>query len=174
MTSPPTEVQDRVLAFVTEEAGFAQVCTVNGDGFPVARTMGAPVNDDWTVDLIQRRTHRRLGQLRRNPRMEIIWVGSPAPDSTNDSPHVFDFGLTVPRVVFLRGTAEFMDAEWTVQRFTRLAAIHRAKGQTKAPERTADNIRTELVGVRVRPIQIRAEGFGEGAQSYTWMTKDSV
>lgn len=165
---PLEQVQREVMAFLTEEAGFAQVATVNKDGFPVARTMGAPVNEDWSVDLIQRNVHRRLGQLQRNPRLEIVWVGTPAPGSVNDRPHVYDFGLLVPRVVFLRGIAEFMDAEWTVERFQRLTAIHRAKGQTQAPERDPANIRAELVGIRVRPVQVRAEGFGVGAQSYTW------
>lgn len=166
------QVQTEVMAFLTEEAGFAQVCTVNKAGYPVARTMGAPVNEDWSVDLIQRNVHRRLGQLQRNPRLEIIWSGGPAPGSVNDRPHVYDFGLLVPRVVFLRGVAEFMDADWTVERFQRLTAIHQAKGQTKAPARDPANIRAELVGVRVRPVQVRAEGFGVGAQSYTWTIGD--
>jgi hypothetical protein len=166
-------VQQSVFGFLQTEVGFAQLCTVNRDGFPVARTMGAHVNDDWSVDLIQRQGHRRLDQLRHNPRVEIIWVGTPTPDSTNDHPHVFDFGLLVPRVVFLRGVADFMDAEWTVQRFTQLAEIQRAQGHIKAPERTAENIRAELVGVRICPVQIRAEGFGVGARSYTWTTEGS-
>lgn len=165
---PLAQLQQAVRAFVTEEAGFAQVYTINKDGFPVGRTMVAPVNDDWSVDLVQRRVHRRLAQLRRNPRVEITWAGTPAPDSTNDHPHVYDWGLLVPRVVFLRGLAEFMDDEWTVQRHQRQSAIQRAKGLTKAPLREPANIRAELVGIRVHPLQVRAEGFGTGAQSFTW------
>lgn len=169
VAKPLAQIQRKVLAFLTEEAGFAQVCTVNAAGFPVARTMGAPINEeDWSVDLVQRNVHARLRQLRRNPRLEIIWVGNPAPDSVNDRPHVYDFGLLVPRVVFLRGLAEFMDPEWTVARFQRMTDTHRARGQTRAPERTAENIRAELSGIRVHPLSIRCEGFGAGAQSYTW------
>jgi hypothetical protein len=77
---PLKQVQREVMMFLAGEAGFAQVCTVNRQGFPVARTMGAPVNDDWSVDLVQRKTHHRLGQLRDSPRLEIIWIGTPAPD----------------------------------------------------------------------------------------------
>lgn len=165
---PLEQVQREVLAFLREEAGFAQVYTVNRNEFPVGRTMVAPVNDDWSVDLVQRKVHRRLGQLQRNPRLEIAWVGDPAPDSVNDRPHVYDFGLLVPRVVFLRGIAEFMDGDWTVERFERQTAIQRGKGLTRAPERTPDNIREELVGIHVRPVQVRAEGFGAGPQSFTW------
>jgi hypothetical protein len=136
--------------------------------------MGAPVNENWSVDLVQRGTHGRLRQLRRNPRLEIIWVGTPAPDSVNDRPHVYDFGLAVPRVVFLRGVAEFMDADWTVARYRRLTEVHRRKGQTKALDRTPDNVRAELVGIRVSPLQVRAEGFGAGAQSFTWAIEEDT
>jgi len=72
-----------VMRFLREEAGFARLCTVSRDGFPVARTVGVPVNDDWTVELVQRRIHRRLGQFQRNPRVEIIWVNSPPRSSSS-------------------------------------------------------------------------------------------
>lgn len=165
---PIAQVRREVMAFLAEEAGFAQVYTVNRNGYPVGRTMVAPINDDWSVDLIQRRAHRRLAQLRHNPRVEIIWVADPAPGSANDRPHVYDWGLLVPRVVFLRGVAEFMDDDWTVARYLRQTAIQHAKGLTKAPARSPQNVRAELIGVHVRPVQIRAEGFGAGAQSFTW------
>lgn len=165
---PIEEVRRQVMAFLTEEAGFAQVYTINRAGYPVGRTMVAPVNEDWSVDLIQRRVHRRLAQLRRNPRAEITWVAGPAPDSVNDRPHVYDWGLLVPRVVFLRGLAEFMDDDWTVARYQRQTAIQHAKGHNKAPLRSPENVREELIGIHVRPVQLRAEGFGAGAQSFTW------
>ena len=162
------EVQQRVMRFLREEAGFAQVVTVNAAGFPVGRTMGAPIADDWSVTLIQRNVHKRIGQLRRNPRLEIIWTASPAPDSVNDRPHVYDFGLAIPRVVFLRGMAELLDPEETIARFRRQTALHLARGQTKAPEFSDEDIRGQLVGIHVRPLRVRAEGFGAGAQSFTW------
>lgn len=163
---------EAVRRFVREEAGFAQVVTVTAEGFPVARTMGAPLNDDWSVDLVQRRIHRRLDQLRRNPRLEIVWVGTPAPGSRNDSPAVFDYGRLVPRVVLLRGVAEFMDEDWTVRRYREQSAPLRARGLTKAPDRDEANVRAELVGVRVRPVRLRTEGFGEGAQSFQWSSEE--
>ncbi len=165
---PLAEIQQKVMRFLREEAGFAQVITINAQGFPVARTMGAPIERDWSVTLIQRKVHQRLAQLRRNPKLEIVWVGSPAPDNVNDRPHVYDFGLNVPRVVFLRGIAQFLDPEETIARFRRQRAIHVSRGQTLAPERTDASIREELVGIHVRPLQVRAEGFGAGAQSFTW------
>lgn len=165
---PLDAVQRDAMAFVRDQAGFAQVFTVNRDGFPVGRTMVAPVNPDWSVDLVQRAVHRRLGQIRRDPHVEVVWVGDPLPDSVNDRPHVYDFGLDVPRVVFLRGLARVMDHPWTLERFTRQTAIQRSKGLTRAPERSAENVRDELVGIHIVPVQVRAEGFGVGAQSFTW------
>ncbi len=165
---PLADVQQAVVAFLRHEAGFAQVYTINKDGFPVGRTMVAPVNDDWSVDLVQRRVHRRLTQLQRDPHVEITWVGTPAPGATNDHPHVYDWGLPAPRVVFLRGVAEFMDDEWTLQRYQRQTAIQREQGLTKAPLRDPGNVRDELVGIHVHPVQVRAEGFGAGPQSFTW------
>ncbi len=162
------QIKREVMDFLRDEAGFAQVVTINSTEYPVARTMGAPVNDDWSVDLIQRNVHKRIGQLRRNPRAEIIWTGAPSKHSVNDRPHVYDFGLDVPRVVFLRGTAEFMDDSWTIERFQRQTGINRPGGYTKAPERTPENVTSELIGIRIKPIQIRAEGFGAGAESFTW------
>ncbi len=165
-------VEEAARRFVQEQAGFAQVYTINRDGFPVGRTMVAVLNDDWTVDLVQRTVHRRLGQIRRNPRMEIVWTGPPGPDSVNDRPHVYDFGLDIPQVVFLRGMAELMTDEEMVATYERQTAIQRGKGLTKAPLRTADQAREELVGIRVRPLQVRAEGFGAGATSFTWNLDD--
>ena len=162
------DAQRRVMRFLREEAGFAQVVTVNAAGFPVGRTMGAPIADDWSVTLIQRNVHKRIGQLRRNPRLEIIWTAPPARDSINDRPHVYDFGLAIPRVVFLRGLAEPLDPEETLARFRRQTALHLARGQTKAPEFSDEQVRRELVGLHVRPLRVRAEGFGVGAQSFTW------
>src|SRR3954470_18168989 len=143
------QVQAEVMRFLQEEAGFAQLTTVNARGFPVARTMGVTINDDWSVSLVQRNIHRRLRQLRRNPRLEIVWVGTPAPDSTNNQPHVYDFGLLIPRAVFLRGTAEFMDPDWTIEQFRRQTALNRARGFTLAPLRTDQDIVENLAGIRV-------------------------
>ncbi|MGH3366038.1 MAG: pyridoxamine 5'-phosphate oxidase family protein [Nocardioidaceae bacterium] len=165
-------IRSRVMHFLREEAGFAQLCTVSRDGFPVARTVGVPVNDDWSVDLVQRRVHRRLGQLARNPRVEIVWVGTPSPGSRNDHPAVFDFGWQVPRAVFLRGTVEPLDEERTLAAYERLREPLLARGLNKAPDRSAENVREELVGLHVVPVRLRVEGFGEGAQSFSWTSEE--
>lgn len=172
MTAGAGVHRDAVLRWVRDEAGFAQVTTVNADGFPVTRTMGAPLGDDWSVDLIQRRIHTRLDHLRRNPRLGIVWAGTPAPGSRNDHPHVFDYGRLVPRVVLLRGVAEFMDDEWTLRRYREQTAELRARGGHKAPQRDDNNVRTELVGLHVRPVRVRVEGFGIGAESFGWRPED--
>lgn len=158
----------KVLTWLQNEAGFAQVFSINKAGYPVGRTMAAPVDADFNVWLVQRRVHNRIQHWRRNPRSEVVWVGSPAADSRNDSPHVYDCNLLVPRAVFLRGDAEFVDDAILLAKFRAQTALHRSRGWLKAPQRTDDNVLTELIGVLIRPAQIRVEGFGEGAASFTW------
>ncbi|MCL6650343.1 MAG: hypothetical protein K6U89_18725 [Chloroflexi bacterium] len=165
---PLAEIQRRVLRFLREEAGFAQVFTVNRAGFPVGRTMVAPINDDWSVDLVQRKVHRRIAHWRRHPHTEIVWVGPPHRSNRNLRPHVYDWCVQVPRVVFLRGRAEFLSPEDLVACYERQTALNRAEGRDLAPRRDRENILAELIGVRIRPLQVRAEGFGPGPESYTW------
>lgn len=164
-----------VLGWVKQEAGFAQLVTVNRAGFPVGRTLGAPVNDDWSVDLVQRGVHRRLAQLRRDPHVEVVWVGTPAPGSRNDHPAVFDYGWLVPRVVFLRARAEIMPNDWAVARYGEQIAVLQGRGLgSKAPLRSAEQAAEDLVGVRLHPIRVRAEGFGDGAQALTWNVEETT
>ena len=165
---PLADLQREALDWLHTEAGFAQVFSINKAGYPVGRTMAAPVDDTFTVWLVQRNVHKRLLHWKRNPRTEVVWAGTPAAGSRNDTPHVYDCNLLVPRAVFVRGDAEFLDEATLVEVFQRQTAIHRSRGWTRAPERTAENIVAELVGVRIRPIQIRIEGFGDGAESFTW------
>jgi hypothetical protein len=169
VSQPPLrDIVRRVLGWLHTEAGFAQVFSINKAGYPVGRTMAAPIDDDFTVWLVQRKVHKRIGHWKRNPRTEVLWVGTPAPGSRNDSPHVYDRNLLVPRAVFLRGDAEFLDDAMLIDVFQRQTAIHRARGWTKAPQRTPENIVAELIGVRIRALQVRVEGFGQGAESFTW------
>jgi hypothetical protein len=172
MSSPtePTlaEVQRAALVFVKYEVTFVQLFTVTPSGVPVGRTVFAPINDDWSLDLVQRRAHKRVNHLRRNPNITLCWVGPPAPWSTNDAPHVFDPGEKIPRAVFLRGVAEIMDDDWTVEVYNRRTAQQRARGFTKSPVRSEENVRDYLIGIRVTPKVVRAEGFGLVPQSFQW------
>ena len=54
------EVKAEVLKFLQEETGFGQVYTINNDGYPVGRTMGTPIEDDWSIDMIQPNHSKRL------------------------------------------------------------------------------------------------------------------
>ncbi len=162
------EVQRAALAFVQDEVTFVQLFTVTPRGVPVGRTVFAPINDDWSADLVQRRAHKRVEHLRHNPNITLCWVGSPAPWSTNETPHVFDPGETIPRAVFLRGVAEIMDDDWAVDVYNRRTAQQRAKGFTKSPIRSEENVRDYLIGIRVTPKLVRAEGFGLVPQSFQW------
>ena len=156
------------MEFVLDEAGFAQVTTLDARGFPVVRTMTAFLTDTWAVDLVQRRGHRRSAQWQRDPRTSVCWVGSPAPGATNERPHVFDLGLLPPRLVAIRGTASVMPPEWTVRCYFEHLARQRDRDFTRAPVRSPQQVVDELVGVRIHPTRVRIEGFGAGAESFTW------
>lgn len=168
------DLRRRVLDWLHQEAGFAQVISINKEGYPVARTMAAPVDESFTVWTVQRRVHKRLGQWRRNPCTEVVWMGPPAPDSRNESPHVYDLNLAIPRGVFIRGDAVFLDEATTLAVFERQTAIHRARGWTRAPLRTPENVAAELVGVKINPVRVRVEGFGEGAASFSWDPREQA
>lgn len=166
MVAPGPDALAAAQAFVLEEAGFAQVTTRDQWGFPVARTMTAFLQPDWSVELVQRRSHTRLRQLQAEPRLMVTWVGAPRPGATNERPHVFDIGQLPPRAVFVRGTAAFMNDAWTVDRYLRHVGVQRAQGFDRAPLRDPEQVVADLVGVRVAPFRLRLEGFGEGAQSF--------
>lgn len=158
-------------SFVLAEAGFAQVTTIDSGGFPVARTMTAFLEHDWSVSLVQRAGHRRLDHWRRDPHTLVTWVGTPAPGASNERPHVFDLGLLPPRMVAVRGMAALMPADWTVAVYRREVARRRAAGHTKAPLRTDEDVVAELAGVRIAPVRVRLEGFGAGAESHLWTVR---
>ncbi len=163
-----SEIQREVFNWLRDEAGFAQVVSINRDGFPVGRSTVAPIADDWSVELVQRVVHKRLNQWRRNPKTEVIWSGPPKRGNRNLAPHVYDLWVQAPRVVFLRGLAEFMSDDELVESYERQTGINRAEGRVLAPLRDRERILAELVGVRIRPLQVRAEGFGDGPAAYTW------
>lgn len=93
-------------------------------------------------------------------------MGSPSPRATNERPHVFDIGQLPPRLVSIRGNAELMSDEWTAEVYFANLAHQRRSGHTRAPVRSPDQARAELAGVRIRPVRIRIEGFGAGAESF--------
>lgn len=158
----------RARCFVRAECGFAQLVTFDATGQPIGRTTSAFLNDDWSVDLVQRRTHRRVEQLERDDRVLVLWSGTPAADSVNDSPWTFDLGLTIPRVVFVRGVARALDADETWEVYRHHSERLRAAGNTKAPQRDRGDIDENFAGTRIQPRRIRLEGFGQGAESFTW------
>lgn len=154
--------------FVWREAGFAQLTTLDRAGFPVARSMTAFLEDDWSVSLVQRRVHARIRQFQRDDRALVGWVGAPAPGATNERPHVFDIGRLPARAVFVRGRVTFMGEAWTERCYREQIERQRALGHTAAPVRSPSVVVEDLVGVRLVPVRVRLEGFGEGAQAFEW------
>lgn len=161
-------VRDAARRFVRDEAGFAQLTTLDRAGFPVARSMTAFLEDDWSVSLVQRSVHARIRQFRRDDRALVAWVGTPAPGATNERPHVFDIGRLPARAVFVRGRVTFMGEAWTERCYRQQIERQRALGHTAAPVRTPEEVAESLIGLRLVPVRVRLEGFGEGAQAFEW------
>jgi hypothetical protein len=161
------------MEFVRGDAGFAQMTTIDSRGFPVGRSMTAFLEDDWSVSLVQRRSHARLRQLQRVPRALVSWTGTPAAGASNEHPHVFDIGRLPPRVVFVRGTSELMDDDWTLRCYLHNVRAQRERGFTSAPLRSPHEVSTDLAGIRLSPYRIRLEGFGVGAQAFEWTVTTS-
>lgn len=162
------EAKERARRFVLEEAGFAQLTTIDARGYPVTRTMTAFLLGDWAVATVQRRLHRRIEQWHRRPQTEVLWVGTPRSGASNEHPHVFDLGLLPPRVVSIRGDAVVMPATWTEEVYRTGVTAQRALGHDRAPLRSPEEVAEELAGVLIRPVRVRLEGFGDGAQSFTF------
>lgn len=174
MTRPDADVLARAEGFVRDEAGFAVVTTLDAQGYPVSRSMTAFLGEGFVVNLVQRRSHRRLEQLRRDPRLLVAWFGLPAPGATNDRPHVFDLGRLPSRAVMVRGHAQFMGEAWTWDTYSGARADQLARGHDRAPVRDRAQVATDLIGIRVHPYRLRLEGFGDGAQSFDWRVGNPV
>lgn len=160
-------------AFVREEAGFAQVVSKDRHGHLVGRSMTAFLNDDWSVDLVQRRQHARLAQWRDDPHALVTWVGTPASGASNEHPHVFDINTLPPRAVFVRGTVIFLSPERTEQIYRREIEAQRAAGFVKAPLRGRAEVDRDLAAVRIVPYRVRLEGFGDDAQAFDFTITES-
>lgn len=163
-----SQIQAAVRTFLDEGPRFAQLITVDSRGAPVTRTVGAEVGADWTVELVARRGHARLRQLAANPWMQLVFVSPARRLEPVARPAVIDYGLPVPAVVALTGWAEPLNAQQTLAAYQRQRAAADLRGNTRAPQRTDEQVRTELTGTRMHVITIRAEGFGEDAESLTW------
>jgi len=158
--------QQAAFRFVADEAGFAQVYSLDRRGHPVGRTMLAFLNPDWSVDLVQRAQHARLAQWRRDPHTLVSWIGAAAAGATNEHPHVFDIDTLPPRAVFVRGVVTFLQGEETERIYRREIDAQRAAGFTKAPLRSPDDVAQNLAAVRLVPYRVRLEGFGYEAQAF--------
>jgi hypothetical protein len=154
MSRPLADVQQDAFAWLDTFAGFCQVFTINRDGFPTGRTMGGPINADWSVDLIQGQTgFDRVNQVRANNRLELLWI---------------DTAERVPKAVFLRGTGEIYEGDRVVDEYNRRMERNASRGRPAAHVLSADEVKATLIGIKVTPVRIRVEGFGERSEVYAW------
>ena len=127
----------RARAFVRDEAGFAQVTTIDGHGYPVCRSMTAFLLDGWSVDLCSVAATGGSASCAANPRRWSPGSARRPRGRTNERPHVFDLGRLPPRAVSVRGTRELMDDDWTEAVYARHAGDSALEDSTRAPLRDA-------------------------------------
>ena len=154
-STPSDELKERIREFV-QDLNMGQVYTVNKEGFPTGRTIGANLNDDWSVDLMQAKDNGRVTQVRRHPQMAIEW---------NDGGR--SGNLNIPKAVFLRGIGETFEGDRLVMAYNKRMDRMEKRGSTR-PRLPEAQVREELVGIHVRPVLVRAEGFGDYAEVFVW------
>jgi hypothetical protein len=165
-------LKDTVLAFCHFPLQ-AQVVTLNRNGRPIGRTLGADLNPDFTVDLLTSPFIGRVKQVRRSPEMLFSWVEGKRP------------GCTWPRVVFARGSGAILQGdpvvaayEARVARYGKLPHLVRIDMTFEEPRRLdLDEIRARMCVIHFVADEIRAEGFSaadepmhehELLQAVTW------
>jgi hypothetical protein len=157
-SNPSEELKQQIREFV-DTIPMAQVWTINSGGFPVGRSVGATLRDGWNINLIQAKDNGRVSQVRLHPEMTLEW---------NDGGRTTG-KLTTPRVIFLRGRGTLFDGDALVEAYNwRVETMKRRTGSVHH-QLSEEEVRARLIGVRVEPLLVRAEGFGEGAEVFQWV-----
>ncbi|GIW11754.1 MAG: hypothetical protein KatS3mg061_2811 [Dehalococcoidia bacterium] len=144
MGMPSIEEMRQIVLEFCRPPRVSQMVTIDRNGLPTGRTLGATLNPDYTVDIITIATlgFKRIEQVQRNPGVLFIWwerEASPGP---------------VPRVVFAKCLGEVLTGEPVLAWYDRAVAAGRTfEGVTR--EQAAE--RWALIHCQVK--QFRAEGF---------------
>jgi pyridoxine/pyridoxamine 5'-phosphate oxidase len=151
--SPPRPATDEIKAALREfitERGAAAIYTIDKAGFPTGRVMGVSVTDDWSVEVVQARQTGRVAHVRRNPHVAVVWTEG-----------------THGRNVYMKGLASLVDGDELVAMYHRRIAANRERGGSMPPLPDED-VRELLIGMVIKPVQIRTEHFGDGIGIYEW------
>ena len=144
MAYPTREQMQQTIREFVGEFGMAQLVTIDKHGAPSARTLGARLIDDLSIDIPTNKKFQRWRQVEANPNMLITWVGTPPPGTD----------AKYPRVIYAKGTGRILQGEelraWYLER----------EAQGKGwPNRTADTVVESSVVIHFTPSEFRAEGF---------------
>ncbi|MFN8533910.1 MAG: pyridoxamine 5'-phosphate oxidase family protein [Dehalococcoidia bacterium] len=149
MAFPSIEQLQKDLLSFCQLPRFAQMITIDKQGFPTVRTLGGRLQPNWTVDVYTSKRFARLAQVRRNPHMAMVWSQSPETGSSTQA----------PQLVAAKGRAEILEGE-AIRAFAeqRVAAGAR-EGMT------VERYLAQTALIRFHIAEFRVEGFAaEGSE----------
>lgn len=147
---PSVEEMQAIVLDFCKPPRASQMITIDKNGLPTGRSLGATLNPDLTIDIvtITNLGFKRADQVRRHPGVLFVW-SEPAGDQGR-----------VPRVIFAKCTAEVLSgdpvAEWYDQS---VAAGRNFEGTTR------EQVVATRVIIRATVKQFRAEGFAKEGET---------
>ncbi|MCS7002495.1 MAG: hypothetical protein NZ518_06570 [Dehalococcoidia bacterium] len=144
MPFPPIDEMKKIALEFCRPPRISQMYTVDRNGLITGRSLGAPLNDDFTVDIVTIRDlgFKRADQVRRNPAVSFTWV-EPRPNEPGK----------VAKVIFGKGKGVVQEGEPVAQWFNKNAAGGRFGNMT------VDEAVQRWVIIHVTIESMRAEGF---------------
>jgi hypothetical protein len=118
--------------------------TIDKNGLPTGRTLGATLNPDMTVDIVTSTEmgFKRVDQVKQNPGVLFLW---------------WERGVdqgAVPRVIFAKGKGEVLGGDAVTEWYDKAVAAGRQFEGT-----TREQAAGKWVIIRTQIKQLRAEGF---------------
>ena len=71
--------KERIVRIMKETAGFAFMATCDGDR-PIVRWMSPIVEDDLSIWVTTSASSNKVGRIRKNPRVSLVFADSPSGD----------------------------------------------------------------------------------------------
>ncbi|MCS7002738.1 MAG: hypothetical protein NZ518_07815 [Dehalococcoidia bacterium] len=153
MPYPTVEEMKTIALEFCQVPRFAQMITYDKNGYPVGRTLGARLAPDWTVEIGSYRQFHRWKQVKRNPKMMLIWSQSPEPGSS----------VRWPRVIFAKGDGRVLEGD-------ELRAYYEERVRTRGPVEgmSTEEAMEKIVYIIFKAREFRAEGFGANGGEVTF------
>lgn len=153
MAFPSIDEMQKIALTFCQPPRFAQMITIDKNGFPTVRTLGGRLTPNWTVDIYTFKHFARLRHVRRNPHMAMVWTQPPEPGSSSRT----------PKVIAAKGVAEIIEGE-----AMRPFAEERVAASSGRDGMTVERYLNEVALIRFHITEFRAEGFAAEGSELTW------